>query len=181
MYGFIKQEIEDIYKEDHKRLRTKTVLYGQIERRWHTYLHPGLTAEEIDQFEARTGTRFPSAYKEFLTFYNGCYLFDLLRMGGRELESYKGLSIEETTRSTVDVQDIQGIYLRKRTPKDHFIFADSLVHNSYYVIDSNENVLEIDFRTKKAIKTFSTLKDFIVEVIKEGKKNLEDEVYFEFN
>jgi hypothetical protein len=180
MYEFIKQEIEDIYKGDYKRLRTKTVLYGEIEGRWHTHLHPGLTADEIEQFEARTGAQFPLAYKEFLAFYNGCYLFDLLRMGGKELDSYKGLSIEETTRSTVDVQDIQEIHLRKRTPKDHFIFADSMVHNSYYVIDSNENVLEIDFRTKKVVKTFSTLKEFIIEVIKEGKQNLKDEVYFEF-
>ncbi|MEM4992543.1 SMI1/KNR4 family protein [Priestia sp. SB1] len=181
MYKFIKQEIENVYKDDYKRLRTKTVLYGALEGRWHTQLHPGLTTDEIKQFEARTGTQFPLAYKEFLTFYNGCYLFDLLRMGGKELDSYKGLSIEETTRSTVDVQDIQEIHLRKRTPKNHFIFADSLVYNSYYVIDSNENVLEIDFRTKKVVKTFRTLKEFIVEVIKEGKKNLKDEVYFEFN
>ncbi|MGF9891212.1 SMI1/KNR4 family protein [Priestia megaterium] len=180
MYEFIKQEIEDIYKEDHKQLRTKTVLYGEIEGRWHTHLHPGLTVDEIDQFEVRTGIHFPIAYKEFLAYYNGCYLFDLLRMGGKELDSYKGLSIEETTRSTVDVQDIREIHLRKRTPKDHFIFADSMVHNVYYVMDSNENVLEVDFRTKKVNENLGTLKQFLLKIIEEGKENLKNEVYFEF-
>ncbi|WP_456363515.1 SMI1/KNR4 family protein [Priestia aryabhattai] len=180
MYEFLEQQIKVIYKEDYKRLRTKTVLYGEIEGRWHTYLHLGLTADEIDQFEARTGTRFPLAYKEFLAYYNGCYLFDLLRMGGKELESYKGLSIEETTRSTVDLQDIQEMYLRKRTPKEHFIFADSLVHNTYYVFDSSENVLEVDFRTKKVKRNRGTLGEFLLEIIEEGKENLKNEVFFEF-
>ncbi|WP_416434052.1 SMI1/KNR4 family protein [Priestia megaterium] len=42
-------------------------MYGKLEHRWHTYLHPGLTREEIEEFESRVGTSFPSAYKEFLS------------------------------------------------------------------------------------------------------------------
>ena len=180
MYEFLEEEIKNIYQDDNKKLRTQTVMYGKLEHRWHTYLHPGLTREEIEEFESRVGTSFPLAFKEFLSFYNGCYLFDLLRMGGKELESYKGLTIEEQVRSTVDVEDIQETHLRKRTPKEHFIFADSLVKNTYYVMDKDEKVLECDCKTKKVIKNYDTLKNFIVEIIKEGKDNIANEVYFEF-
>ncbi|MDD9784647.1 SMI1/KNR4 family protein [Priestia megaterium] len=180
MYEFLEEEIKKIYQDDNKKLRTQTVLYGEIEGSWHTHLHPGLTQEEIEKFELRVGRNFPVTYKEFLSSYNGCYLFDLLRMGGRELDSYKGLTIEEQVRSTVDVQDIQEIHLRKRTPKEHFIFADSLVKNAYYVMDKDEKVLEVDFRTKKVIENYDTLKDFIVQIIQEGKDNIANEIYFEF-
>ncbi|MED4213464.1 hypothetical protein [Priestia megaterium] len=101
-------------------------------------------------------------------------------MGGKELESYKGLTIEEQVRSTVDVEDIQEIHLRKRTPKEHFIFADSLVKNTYYVMDKDEKVLEVDCKTKKVTESYDTLKDFIVQIIQEGKDNIANEIYFEF-
>lgn len=180
MYEFLEKEVKKIYQDDKRKLRTQTVMYGKLEHRWHTYLHPGLTMEEIEKFELKVEKSFPLAYKEFLSFYNGCYLFDLLRLGGKELDSYKGLTIEEQVRSTIDVQDIQGIYLRKRTPKEHFIFADSLVKNTYYVMDKDEKVLECDCKTKKVIKKYDTLKNFIVEIIKEGKDNIANEAYFEF-
>jgi hypothetical protein len=180
MYEFLEEEIKNIYQDDNKKLRTQTVMYGKLEHRWHTYLHPGLTTEEIKEFESRVGNSFPSAYREFLSVYNGCYLFDLLRMGGKELESYKGLTIEEQVRSTVDVEDIQEIHLRKRTPKEHFIFADSLVKNTYYVMDKDEKVLEVDCKTKKVTESYDTLKDFIIQIIQEGKDNIANEIHFEF-
>jgi len=180
MYEFLEEEIKNIYQDDNKKLRTQTVMYGKLEHRWHTYLYPGLTTEEIKEFESRVGNTFPSAYREFLSFYNGCYLFDLLRMGGKELETYKGLTIEEQLCSAVDVEDIQEIHLRKRTPKEHFIFADSLVKNTYYVMDKDEKVLEVDYKTKKVTESYDTLKDFIMQIIQEGKDNIANEIYFEF-
>ena len=180
MYGFLEQEIKEIYIDDNKKLRTQTVLYGEIEGSWHTHLHPGLTQEEIEKFEVRVGRNLPVTYKEFLSFYNGCYLFDLLRVGGKELDSYKGLSIEEQVYSTTALAHLQEANRRKRIPDHHFIFADSLMKNTYYVIDSNENILEIDYKTKRVIKSYDTLKDFIMQIIQEGKDNIANEIYFEF-
>ncbi|WKU21386.1 hypothetical protein Q3A90_16545 [Priestia megaterium] len=67
MYEFLEEEIKNIYQDDNKKLRTKTVMYGKLEHRWHTYLHPSLTREEVKEFESRVGISFPSAYKEFLS------------------------------------------------------------------------------------------------------------------
>ncbi|MFE7084235.1 SMI1/KNR4 family protein [Priestia megaterium] len=42
-------------------------MYEKLEHRWHTYLHPSLTTEEIKEFESKVGNSFPSAYREFLS------------------------------------------------------------------------------------------------------------------
>ena len=75
---------------------------------------------------------------------------------------------------------MQYAHLRKRTPKSHFIFADSIVKNTYYVIDMDERILEVDFRTKKIIKTYEDLKTFLFEIILEGNKNMKKGIFFEF-
>jgi len=180
MYEFLEQERKKIYMDDNKKLRTQTVLYGEIEGSWHTHLHRGLTHEEIEKFELRVGQNLPVTYKEFLSFYNGCYLFDLLRVGGKELDSYKGLSIEEQVYSTIALAHLQEANRRKGTPENHFIFADSLVKNAYYVMNSNENILKIDYKTKKVVKIYNNLKTFFYKTIQEGKENISNGVYFKF-
>ncbi|MBT2695156.1 SMI1/KNR4 family protein [Bacillus sp. ISL-55] len=168
IFEFLSKELSELYGEDKKKLRTKTVLYGHLgEGRWHTHLQPPLSKEDINKFEEDLKQEFPAEYKKFLTFYNGCYLFDILRVAGKDADTYKGLSIEEQVHLAFDLKTMENLYNRKRTPKTYFIFADSIVKNTYYVIDSGGKVLEIDFGTKKIIKSYENLKIFFCEILLE--------------
>ncbi|MBT2733506.1 SMI1/KNR4 family protein [Bacillus sp. ISL-7] len=181
MFEFLSKELSEIYGEDKKRLRTDSIFYGHLgEGRWHSTLQTPLTNESIIQFEKDLKKEFPPQYKKFLSTHNGCYLFDLLRIAGKRPDTYKGLSIEEQNGTPFPLDTMQNLYQRKRTPKTHFIFADSIVKNTYYVIDSDEKILEIDYRTKKIINSYEDLKIFIDEFIYEGKENLENGIFFEF-
>lgn len=122
----------------------------------------------------------PLIFKEFLLEYNGGWFFDLFRVAGKSPSTYKGLSIEEQSFSACDLGDLDYMYRRKRTPLTHFIFADSYVKNSYFVIDEEEKILEIDFRTKKTINTYEDLKFLFNEIVNEGKENIANATYYEF-
>ncbi|QCJ44594.1 SMI1/KNR4 family protein [Bacillus sp. S3] len=181
MIEFLSQELIEIYSNDKKNLRTKSVKYGHLgEGRWHSTLQPPLWNESISQFETELKQQFPTQYKNFLSFHNGCYLFDLLRVAGKQPQTYKGLSIEEQISTPFPLENMQNLYRRKRTPATHFIFADSLVKNTYYVIDVDEKILEIDFRTKKIIKSYDDIRTFLSEILLEGKENIANGIYFEF-
>ncbi|WP_066172578.1 SMI1/KNR4 family protein [Bacillus marinisedimentorum] len=181
MFDFLREEMNEIYRDDQKKLRTNTVLYGHLgEGRWHSTLQPPLTEEEVQRFEKVLDQSFHSSYREFLKAYNGCWLFDLLRIAGKDAETYKGLNSEEQVHLAFNLESMQGLYRKKRTPSDHFIFADSFVKNTYYVIKADEQVLEIDFRTKKVIQTFQDFRTFLKEFIREGKKDIEEGTYYEF-
>ena len=181
MYQFLSKELSELYGEDKKKLRTTTILYGNLgEGRWHTHLQPSLAFETITQFETELKQQFPPQYKDFISIHNGCYLFDLIRVAGKKTDTYKGLSIEEQVMSPFPLETMQYLYLRKRTPKTHFIFADSLVKNTYYAFDIDEKVLEVDFKTKKIINSYEDLKTFLYETLLEGNKNMENGIFFEF-
>ncbi|KKK38108.1 hypothetical protein WQ57_09815 [Mesobacillus campisalis] len=136
--------------------------------------------EDINKFEEDLKQELPAEYKKFLTFYNGCYLFDLLRVAGKDADTYKGLSIEEQVHLAFNLKTMDNLYRRKRTPKAYFIFADSIVKNAYYVINTDEKIIEIDYRTKKIIKSYKDLKSFICEILLEGKENLANGIFYEF-
>ncbi|OOE12572.1 SMI1/KNR4 family protein [Fictibacillus arsenicus] len=180
MFEFLGQALNKMY-DDKKKLKTNTVLYGYLdEGRWHTHLQPPLPNEDIIRFEEESKREFPAEYKEFLSFNNGCYLFDILRIAGKDADTYKGLSIEEEGHLAFDLNTMDNLYRNKRTPTTHFIFADSLVKNAYYVIDSEMRILEIDVRTKKVINSYVDLKSFLNEILIEGKRNINDGIYYEF-
>lgn len=181
MFEFLSEEISGLYGEDKKKLRNKTILYGHLgEGRWHTHLSSPLKKADIEMFEKELKQELPSPYKKFLSCYNGCYLFDILRVAGKDANNYKGLSVEEQIHLAFDLSTMDKIYRRKRTPETYFIFADSIVKNTYYVINNDEKILEIDIRTKKVIKVFEHLKTFLDEILLEGKENLESGIYYEF-
>jgi hypothetical protein len=48
------------------------------------------------------------------------------------------------------------------------------------VIDTDEKILEIDFRTKKIIKSHEDLKIFFYEILLEGKENIANGMFYEF-
>ncbi|WLR54572.1 SMI1/KNR4 family protein [Mesobacillus subterraneus] len=104
MFQFLSLELSQLYGEDKKKLRTKTVLYSHIgDGRWHTHIQSPLSKEDINKFEEDLKQELPAEYKKFLTVYNGCYLFDLLRVAGKGADTYKGLSIEEQVYSAFDL------------------------------------------------------------------------------
>ncbi|MGA4719732.1 SMI1/KNR4 family protein [Fictibacillus nanhaiensis] len=180
MFEFLSETIRNDYINS-KKLKTNTHLYGYMEEgRWHTHLQPPLSNETIIQFEQQSGRKFPSEYRELLTFHNGCYLFNLLRLAGKEPATYKGLSIEEEDYSAFDLNTMDRLYRNKRTPTNHFIFADSLFKHAYYVIDGDVKILEIDVKTKKVIQTYTDLKTFLKEILMEGNNHLTNDIYVEF-
>jgi SMI1-KNR4 cell-wall len=123
MFKFVAYTLDKMY-DDKKKLRTNTVLYGYLEEgRWHTHLQPPLSNEDITNFEEKFEREFPSQYKEFLTYYNGCYLFDILRIAGKDADTYKGLSIEEEGHLAFDLETMDNLYRLKRPTTSQFIFA----------------------------------------------------------
>lgn len=109
--------------------------------------------------------------------YNGCYWFEILRIAGKDTNTYKGLSIEEEGHLAFDLSTMDNIYRSKKTLSNYFIFADSLVKNAFYVIDFDMRILELDFRTKKVVNSYVDLKSFLNEILKEGKRNITDGIY----
>ncbi len=180
MFEFVSQSLNKTY-DDKKKLKTNTVLYGYLEEgRWHSHLQPPLSIEDIIKLEEESKRELPAEFKEFLAFHNGCYLFDILRIAGKDADTYKGLSIEEEGHLAFDLNTMDNIYRRKRTPTTHFIFADSLVKNTYYVIDSEKMILELDVRTKKVTNSYADLKSFLNEILLEGKRNITNGIFYEF-
>ncbi|WP_203289878.1 SMI1/KNR4 family protein [Metabacillus sp. cB07] len=180
-YETIKNEILAIYGGSYKNLRNKTMLLGELdEGRWHTALQPPLTVSEIARFEEQMQTVFPFQYKECLFFTNGCWFFDLLRIAGKAPDTYRGMSEEEESFSPFPLEDLQQLYKRKRTPPDHFIFADSFVKQAYYAIDSTGDVHEVSYKTKRTIRSFYSLEQLLRSVVEEGKEQIENDLYYEF-
>lgn len=100
MYGFLSDELSELYGNDKKKLRTNSVDYGDLgEGRWHSNLQPPLSNELINQFETGLKQEFPT---------------------------------------------------------------------------------HIDFRTKKIIKSYLNLKTLLSEILQEGKENMANGIYFEF-
>lgn len=181
MFEFLTKELDEIYKQDKKTLRTKTVLYGNLEKgRWHTHIHPPLTKGEIKQCENKLKRDLPPVFKELLLEHNGFWLFDILRVSGKMQNIFKGLDFEEDFFTATDLVELEYLYRRQQTPMTHFIFADSLVKNTFYVIDTEEKILEIDFRTQKTNKVYEDLKSFFCEIIKEGRENIANGIYYDF-
>ncbi|MEM5016836.1 SMI1/KNR4 family protein [Metabacillus indicus] len=181
-YETIQNEILAIYGGSHKKLRNMTMLLGEIdETRWHTALQPPLTCCEIARFEEQMQTVFPSQYKDCLSFTNGCWLFDLLRMAGKAPDTYRGMSEEEESHSPFPLEDLQRLYKRKSTPPDHFIFADSFVKGAYYAIDSSGHVHEVSYKTKKTVRIFDSIPQLLQSIVEEGKEQIENDLYYEFS
>ncbi|SDZ04740.1 hypothetical protein SAMN05421736_105214 [Evansella caseinilytica] len=62
-----------------------------------------------------------------------------------------------------------------------FLFADSIVKISFFAIDTiDEKIVDIDFKTKKVIQSYEDFKTFLFEMLLEGKENLTDGIFFEF-
>ncbi len=180
IYKDLPDTLDTLYQSNKKKLRTGTILFGFIEdgERWHTHLQKPLSNEEVDNLERKLDRPFPKGYRTLLTHFNGCYLFDLVRIAGN-VESYRGMSVEEQNYQPFPIETMQQLYERKRNPEDWFIFADSLVWECFFVMNKQEKILQVS-RRGKTMKTFDNMEDFLKKCMEAGKYNLEHDIWYEF-
>lgn len=179
MYEKYLSGLEELYKEDKKKLRTGTTLYGNLyDSRWHTIIKKPLTFDEIKSLENEVGI-LPNQYKELLLFTNGCYLFDLLRIAGKQ-DGYRGMTEEEQIYEPISLRNIQPYLGKRKLPENLFIFADSMVRGSLFAFNENNQILELNYRNLKVIETYELLDALLNEIFAEGIEMVNKKEYFEF-
>lgn len=179
MYYRFLQKIDKLYKEDWKKLRTGTILYGNLyEDRWQTHIQKSLTFEELHSLENEIGN-LPDDLKEFLLTANGCYLFDVLRIGGKQ-DSYKGMTIEEQLHQPISFRNIIP-YTRNRKRLDGlFVFADSMATGTLFAYNEEGQILQLEFRNFKLVDTYQTLMELLEAVYEEGERLVVNKGYLDF-
>lgn len=180
MYNKILQKIDKLYQDDRKKLRTGTILYGNLyEDRWQTHIQKPLTFEELHSLEEEIGN-VPDDFKEFLLTSNGRYLFDILRVAGKQ-DGYKGMTIEEQIHQPISFQNIPP-YLRDRKRLDGlFVFADSMATGTFFVYNGEGQILQMDMRSFKPIDSYPNLMELLEEVFKEGERLVLNKDYLDFD
>jgi len=180
MYINYISQIKNLYKNDMKKLRTGTILFGHLfDSRWQTRIQSPLTDEEILELERKFGI-LPIPYKEFLLATNGGYLFDLISIAGKQ-DGYRGMSHEEMVNQPIPLNRIISPSIRQKTAEEGlFIFAKSMVNDSFFALDPNEKVIEINYNKLKIVQEFNSLENLLNEIFIEGKKLVEDGEYIDF-
>jgi hypothetical protein len=174
-------EVGKLYKDDKKKLRTGTTLYGHLfDNRWQTKIHCPLTGEDVTILENEFGT-LPNDYKELLQVTNGCYLFDLINIAGKQ-DGYKGLSHEEMVNTPSPIRRIVPLSIWEKANKNNlFVFATSMVNESFYVVDSlSGKVQEIKFKRSRTVQEYKNLEELLYKILEEGKELVESGTYIDF-
>ncbi len=172
-------ELNHLYKDDRKLLRTGTIIFGHLyEDRWQTHIQRPLDNQEIKELEEEYGV-LPNEYKEFLSITNGCYLFDLLRIAGKQ-DGYKGMSREEQTFQPISLRNIEPYLGKKELPTHLFVFADSMIKDRFYAFNQNGHVLEINERNLKTAATYPSLEELLKDIYAQGKEMVLRKEYIEF-
>jgi hypothetical protein len=83
------------------------------------------------------------------------------------------MSLEEQIFQPFNLKDFHLLHKAKKIPSTYFIFADSLYLGMVYVLDENEGVLEINYRTKKVVRKIGSMDDFIKEMLEKGQQVVE--------
>jgi hypothetical protein len=179
MYNELLQKIDQLYNSDRKKLRTGTTLYGNLyEDRWQTHIQKPLNPEELNSLDTEIGN-LPDDFKEFLLTSNGCYLFDILRVAGKQ-DGYKGMTIEEQIHQPISFRNISP-YSRNRKRLDGlFVFADSMATGTFYAYNREGLILQLDMRSFKPVVTYQTLMELLEGVYVEGKRLVINKDYLEF-
>lgn len=169
MYNEILQKIDKLYKDDRKKLRTGTTLYGNLyEDRWQTHIQKPLTVEELHSLKDEIGN-LPDDFKEFLLTANGCYLFDIIRIGGKQ-DGYKGMTIEEQIHQPISFRNIPP-YSRNRKHLDGlFVFADSMTTGTFFAYNEEGQILQLELRNFKTVDTYQNLMELLETVYEEGER-----------
>ena len=181
MFSKYTRQLNEIYNDDFKKLRTGTILYGHLyEGRYHTCINRPLKVEEIEEFEQAKGY-FPNNYKEMLQHFNGLYLFDLINIAGKTRETMRGLSIEEQVHEPTDLENIMpDLKANQRLPENSFAFASSMITDTFYVLKEEGQVLELDCKKLHVVQEFSSLEQLLDIIFEQGKMIVEKGEYLEF-
>lgn len=170
MENFIFNSLHSLHKDDFKKLKTGTILFGKLkESRWLSYINPALNEKEIEEFENEMNIHFPTAYKNLLTLTNGGYFYDLVRIAGKPKELI-GMSREEQIHQPFALWDFQSVHKSRKINKSYFIFADSFSLGTIYVFDKEEDVLELDMITKKPLYNYGKYNQWVSAILEEGEK-----------
>lgn len=112
---------------------------------------------------------YKQQYKDFLQTTNGCYLFDLISIRGKDILPRKGISQEERVNGPVHVNSFEYL-LKKPLSDDLFLFAGSMITISGFAFNKNENVVQIDYRKSNIIRVFETLDELLRELLVLGTR-----------
>lgn len=179
MYKGFLQKIDQLYNSDRKKLRTGTILYGNLyEDRWQTHIQKPLNLEGLNSLETEIGN-LPDDFKEFLLTSNGCYLFDILRVAGKQ-DGYKGMTIEEQIHQPISFRNIPP-YSRNRERLDSLlVFADSMATGTFFAYNREDKILQMDMRSFTPLKTYQSLLVLLEEVYEEGEILVKNKDYLGF-
>lgn len=179
MFNEFLRKIDKLYKGDQKKLKTGTILYGNLyDDRWQTHIQKPLDVEELNSLEIETG-QLPDDFKEFLLTSNGCYLFDLLRVAGKQ-DGYKGMAIEEQIHQPISFRNILPYLSKRKLPEDLFVFADSMVNDTFFAYNGEGRILQMNLKNFRAINTYHSLLELMNECYDEGEKMVFNKQYIEF-
>ncbi|MBT2684532.1 SMI1/KNR4 family protein [Bacillus sp. ISL-37] len=180
MYNEFLNKIEKLYKDDRKKLRTGTLLYGNLyEDRWQTNIQRPLNLEDLNSLELEIGN-LPEDFKEFLLTANGCYLFDILRIAGKQ-DGYKGMTIEEQIHQPISFRNIPPYLWNRKRLDGLFVFADSMATGRFFVYNGEGQILQMDMRSFKPIDTYPNLMELLEEVFEEGERLVLNKDYLDFD
>lgn len=179
MYSSYIEEIEQLYNTDYKKIRNGTKLYGHLfDDRWQTHIYKPLSLDDIKILEEEYG-ELPNTYKELLQTMNGCYLFDLIQIAGKR-EISKGMSREEQIRQPSSLRDIKPYLGKKKLAEGLLVFASSMVSDSFFAFNKDENVLQIGYKKLDIIKVYESLHELLKEIMLEGAEMVKNGEYIDF-
>ena len=180
MYYKFLQKIDKLYTDGRKQLRTGTILYGNLyEDRWQTHIQKPLTFEELHSLEDEIGN-LPGDLKEFLLTANGCYLFDILRVVGKQ-DGCKVMTIEEQIHQPISFRNIPPYTRNKRRLDGLFVFADSMATGTFFAYNEEGQILQLELRNFKLVDTYQTLMELLEAVYEEGERLVFNKEYLDFD
>lgn len=176
MYKVFLQKIDKLYNDDRKKL---WILYGNLyEDRWQTNIQKPLNLEELHSLEDEIGN-MPNDFKEFLLTSNGCYLFDILRVAGKQ-NGYRGMTIEEQIHQPISFRKISPYSRNTKHLDGLFVFADSMLTGTFFAYNEEGQILQLELRTFKPINTYQTLMELLEAVYEEGERLVINKEYLDF-
>ncbi|MCY7799788.1 SMI1/KNR4 family protein [Bacillus haynesii] len=183
----ILKKIEELYQEDYKKLRTGTILYGNVnDGIWHTTIHVPLDRDELKELNYGISDiqgQLPASYQNFLMETNGAYLFDLIHITGKS-RNQKGMSHEERIHEPRYLEEfLKDFTLSKKNKpllEKYFFFAESYVNGTVYAFDEDEHVVEFTDGRYKKIREFEDLDALLDRVFEVGSEHYRHKSFIEF-
>lgn len=138
-----------------------------------------MTFEELHSLGNEIGN-LQDDFKEFLLSANGCYLFDILRVAGKQ-DGYKGMTKEEQIHQPISFRNIVP-YTRNRKRLDGlFVFADSMATDTFFAYNLEGQILQLEHRNFNQVNAYQTLMGLLEAVYEEGERLVINKEYLDFD